>query len=85
MYEIKRIDDCSSDQLAFAVNHDSMKIIVGKSGHAKLLSIVAAEPVDYPTGGWIFRRKGQIADSGMLKTVKKDREEIIEMLKMLFC
>lgn len=85
MYEIKRLDDCSGDQLAFAVNYDSMKIIVGKSGHAKLLSIVAAEPVDYPVGGWIFRRKSQVVDSGMLKKVKVDREEIIEMLKMIFC
>lgn len=85
MYQIQKIGDCSNDQLAFLVSYENFKIVVGNSGHWALLKQISSEPVDYPFGGWIFRRKGQVVDSGTLKSIKKDRDEIIEMLKMLFC
>ena len=81
MYSIHKIGKCDNSQLAFAVDYDNSNILICNSGHGKILQSYP----DATHGGWIFRKKGKISESGYLSKINKDREMIIDILTQLFC
>ncbi len=77
-FQVIETDIGDHDQLAFAVNLETFDIIIGRSGHGKLLR--GRDKRDW-AGGWIFRGQGKITFySGTLGSVDHYRDLIADCL-----